>query len=223
MDLHDLTDSWLFQFAMSLSNLQTMPEKGPARRRRFGDSFIPIRPEVLYLKDEDLAEDLYEFASGIRNPLDPTNSSASALSMIEINILPFAVLDGGLAFVENGWGDEGALEEAFSRWVDEKTAAGEEWDEDDFEYQPFANIEGPPLASGSSIIGRDAIRACLAWLAFDPSSLPEGLTPDPDLLSQAQQGATSGNGPEEQQELIRRELPGCHWDHLIATLKNARK
>lgn len=189
----------------------------------FDDLFISIRSEVLYVKDDDLSEDLYEFASEIRNSPDSTNSSASALSMMEIDIVTLAVLDGGLAFVKNGWGDEGALEDAFGRWVDEKNATGEEWDEDDFEYQPFANIEGPPLASGTYIIGLDTIRACLAQIAIDHHSLPEGLIPSADLLRQAQGGVTSWHSPEAQQDHIRTELPSCSWDSLIATLRNVEK
>ena len=181
----------------------------------YREECIAIRDEILYIKESSpLGEILYEFAES-EIPDEPYVSpqSDNAFAMTRPTIVVFPLLDGGIAFVENEWGDSSDREHAFETWADEQVAAGIDWDEDDFVWDPYANIEGPPLASGSYIIGKEAIGTAFASLPVDLSSVPasyHGSSPDPS--------PTVGTNTSEQAAIIGIFLTRCQWDSLLHLL-----
>ena len=189
--------------------------KKPTKSLAFDEVFVQIRPNILFVKDPDVAEYLYDpISSEIEADSYETAEPDGALAMTSCHIVVSAFLDGGLAFIENEWGDGDSHEAAFEQWVSEREAAGGEWDEDDFVYQPTINYEGPPLLSGCYVIGIQVITACLGLLPATITHVPQHL--GLSTTQQSESGANTTNGAElvGQAEAIARKLTSCSWDEL---------
>lgn len=187
----------------------------------FASTCVRIRPEVLFVKDIDVAEDLYQLVYSKFPMADPGSDPApGAFEMTTADIVALGMFDGGLALVDNPWGDESSVEDAFAHWVESKEAAGEDWDESDFEYESIVDYEGPPIPSGCFIIGREAIRYCLHLASWQWVGLPDDLAADPS--HEAATALVSGNESDAQDRanLIHTEIMKCSWDRLVSQLKN---
>lgn len=67
----------------------------------------------------------------------------------------WAFLDGGIvSYEDTGWGVDEDHSYAFGLWVEEREAAGQEWDEDDFEWE----ADPDALSSGIYVVGVQAMR-----------------------------------------------------------------
>lgn len=76
--------------------------KKPTKSQAFDDVFVQIRPNILFVKDPDVAEYLYDpISSQIDAEVYETAESDGASAMTSCHIVVSAILDGGLAFVEN--------------------------------------------------------------------------------------------------------------------------
>lgn len=191
------------------------------RKVNFASACVRIRPEVLFVKDLDVAEDLYQLVH-LKFPTADSDSEPApgAFQMATADIIVFGLFDGGLAMVENPWGDDSSAEDAFARWVASKEVAGEDWDECDFEYYSLVDYESPPLASGCFVIGREAIRYCLHLAPCQWVGLPD------DLAADQTEVATMALDPDKQSDardranLIHNEIMKCSWDQLISELND---
>ena len=177
----------------------------------FDDVFVQIRPNILFVEDLDVAEYLYDpISSEIEADSYETAEPDGAFAMTSCHIVVSAFLDGGLAFVENEWGDGDSHEAAFEQWVREREAAGEEWDEDDFVYQPTINYEGPPLLSGCYAIGTQVINHVLSMLK---ARMQAGLTRE-NSPGASIPISTRNSKNRMSAEPIANKLRSCSWDDL---------
>lgn len=177
----------------------------------FDDVFVQIRPSVLFVKKDDIAQYLYDpISSQIEAEIYETPKLENAFAMTSCDIMVFAFLDGGLAFVQNEWGDDDSREAAFGHWVREREAAGEEWEEDDFVHQPTIDYEGPPLLSGCYVIGTHVIDRVLSTLKS--RTLVESTGDDWPGASRPVSSHISKRTISA--ESIAKKLHSCSWEEL---------
>lgn len=178
----------------------------------FDEVFVRIRPSVLFVKNDDIAEYLYDpISSQIEAEICETPESEDALAMTSCHIVVSAFLDGGIAFVENEWGDDDSREAAFEEWVREREAAGEDWDENDFDHEVKPNFEGPPLMSGCYIAGEKAIAHILGLLDSEMKLRWKNIhrsSTEADPASISPKFNTSA-------KMIASAIQACRWDDLV--------
>lgn len=195
--------------------------KNERRAVDFNEACFRIRPEVLLVKDLDLAENLYQLVhSNSPTANESSNEALGVLQMTAAEIVVFGMFDGGLALVDNPWSEHSLFEDAFSHWVESNETAGVDWDEDDFEYEAHVDYESSPIPSGCYVVGREAIRFCLHLAHIDWSGLPDDLAPDLTLVDATPLDPGQKPDARDGANLIRREIMSGDWDRLLSQLKS---
>jgi len=200
-----------------------MPSRKSPKSKHFEDSFIRIRPEVLFVKETDVSEHLDSIVDeqwGRHHFEDPENYHE--LPMAAIHVITYAFLDGGLGLVENDLNEDAPRQDAWERWVEEQEALGEDWDEDDFHFEHDWDFDTWPISTGSYLIGFQAIRACLRLLPYTWIDIPaEYASNDPQLpdLGAAQWSQVD---TVVRAEIIAEGLKFTSWDRLLLKLSQPR-
>lgn len=172
-----------------------------------GLSFDAIRPWVYRVVDELLDVDpvATQLSAGERHSQRLMAGETAAL----------AILDGGVLIhsTEGAW-IESSREEAFAKWVADGEAAGEEWDEDDFEYEPDGDaVDG--LSDGVYVVGPLCMRLIAARLAVPtPSGVAEDEPPIEQLEALAAVRWTSTGDPDAQAGVLLERMLSEDWDGL---------
>ena len=203
---------------MGVASKKTPPSKS------FEDTFVRIRPEVLFVKDVDLSECLESVVDeqcGIPHFEDPENYDE--LPKATIHVVTYAFLDGGLGLVENDLNEDAPRQDAWERWVEERQASGEDWDEDDFHFEHDWDFDAWPISTGTYLIGFQAIRACLrllpdTWIEMPSEYLSSELA-IPDLLA----AQWTNEDTIARAEIIADGLKSNSWDNLIDRLSQSQK
>jgi hypothetical protein len=186
---------------------------------RFEDVFVRIRPEVLFVKDIDVSGHLDAVVKeqcGEHHFEDPENYDE--LPMAAIHVITYAFLDGGLGLVENDLNEDAPRQDAWERWVEEREASGEGWDEDDFHFDHDWDFDAWPISTGSYLIGSQVIRACLRLLPFTWADLPSDYSSSDPQLPDLCAAQWSTKDTLARAEIIADGLKFSSWDSLVRKL-----